>query len=111
MKHDETYLRHIFEAGKNILRFTKGFTTEDFLADDVVQNAVMRQIEIIGEAAGKLSLDFRNSHPQVPWLDIIGMRNKLIHEYFGVDIKLVWKTVQKNIPELIKTINEWFPLW
>lgn len=60
----------------------------------------MRELEIIGEAAGKLSKNFKSEHPEIPWADIVGMRNRLIHEYFGIDVKLVWQTSQKNVPEL-----------
>jgi len=73
---------------------------DDFSNNEMMLAAVVRELEIIGEAAGKLSKNFKSEHPEIPWADIVGMRNRLIHEYFGVDVKLVWQTSQKNVPEL-----------
>jgi len=73
---------------------------DDFSNNEMMLAAVVRELEIIGEAAGKLSKNFKSEHPEIPWADIVGMRNRLIHEYFSVDVKLVWQTSQKNVPEL-----------
>lgn len=75
------------------------------MRDTLIQDGVIRQIEIIGEAAKRVSEKTRSENVQIPWQDISGMRNKLIHDYFGVDIEKVWLTVRKDIPLLKKQIN------
>lgn len=70
-----------------------------------IQDAVVRRIEIIGEAVRNLPNDFKESNPKTPWLDIADMRNKLIHEYFDVDLELVWEVIKKDLPELKKQIE------
>ena len=71
--------------------------------------AIIRTLEVIGEAAGKVSQDFRDAHPEIPWKDLISMRNRLIHEYFQIDLDKVWDTVQKDIPSLIRLIEPLVP--
>ncbi|MCX6720190.1 MAG: DUF86 domain-containing protein, partial [Candidatus Staskawiczbacteria bacterium] len=73
---------------------------------DIIQNATMRMIEIIGEAVKKLPENFKAKYPDVPWKEIAGTRDKLIHEYFGVDLELTYKIVKENIPELKKNITK-----
>lgn len=86
--------------------FIKGMTYRDFANDRKTSHAVIRCIEIIGEAAGNIPATLKDKYPAVPWKDIIGMRNKIAHEYFGVDYKIVWKTVKKSLPELRARIEE-----
>ena len=74
----------------------------------IIQDAVCRRLEIIGEAANKIDDEFKGKYPDVPWYKIVGMRNLLIHEYFHVDLDQVWNTIQKNIPELKKHILEMY---
>jgi uncharacterized protein with HEPN domain len=69
-----------------------------------LQNAVMRMVQIIGEAAARISPEVRNAHSQVPWRQILGMRNRLVHDYFRIDIAVVWEVVERDIPELILQI-------
>ncbi|MBE0433264.1 DUF86 domain-containing protein [candidate division WOR-3 bacterium] len=101
-KDDSLYLRHIIDAIGRIEEYTSGMNYEDFVASNLVQDGVIRQIEIIGEAVKRLSDRTRSMHQEIPWKDVIGMRNKLIHDYFGVDIDAVWDTVEKDIP-ILKT--------
>ena len=96
--HDQVYLQHIREAASRIREYVEGIDEATFKKSHIVQDAVIRQIEIIGEAAKNLSPNFRNSHPQIPWRDLAGMRDKLIHGYFGVDLDRVWITAQEEIP-------------
>ena len=77
-----------------------------FMADEMVQDAVIRQLSIIGEAVGQLSDELREESPSVPWTDIYGMRNKLVHDYFGVDLQAVWDTVQQDLPSLLTAVND-----
>jgi len=94
------YLKDIFHAIESIETFTVGMNYDLFVADDKTLSAVIRKLEIIGEAVKQLPEEFLLLHPDIPWKQIAGMRDKLIHFYFGVDPHLVWQTVQKRLPEL-----------
>lgn len=98
------FLKHILESIGEIERNVKNISEDEFYNLTTIQDAVVRRLEIIGEAAKNLPLSFRNKYPKIPWKKIAGMRDILIHEYFGVDIELVWKIVKKNIPTLKKQI-------
>lgn len=104
-RDDSVYLKHIRDAILKIEGYTKKVSTASFKKDTLRQDGVIRQIEIIGEATKRLSSRIRAENEDVPWDDIAGMRDKLIHDYFGVDIEKVWLTVQNDIPTLKKKIN------
>lgn len=105
-KDDKLYLYHIIDAIKTIEKYKERFSEEGFRSDNLVQDGIIRQIEIIGEASKRLSPVLRKKYNHIPWKDITGMRDKLIHDYFGVDIEAVWETVCKDIPELKKEIEQ-----
>ena len=91
MARDEfLYLRHVLDAINTIEEYLQGVDEEHFKATRLLQDGTIREIEIIGEAVKNVSKDIRKSYPEVPWQDIAGMRDKLIHGYFGVDIEKVW---------------------
>ena len=98
------YLNDIFECINDVKSFIDGMTYKDFLLDKKTINAVVRSIEIIGEAAKHIPKSVRDKAPAVPWNDIVGMRNKIAHEYFGIDIKIVWDTAGKYLPKLGKQL-------
>lgn len=101
MKKDpQIFLKHILESIDWIEKDTNGMSKVDFLENVPIQDAVVRRIEIIGEAIRNLPSDLKKENRDVPWHDIMDMRNKIIHEYFGVDLELVWEVVRKDIPEL-----------
>ncbi len=100
MKGDDLYLRHIHQAVEKIEKYTKEISFDAFRQDDMRFDAVVRELEIIGEAAGKISENFREVHAEIPWSKMLGMRNRLIHEYFGVDDDIVWRTCTEDLPPL-----------
>ena len=100
IKDNYIYIDHILNCVNKIRSYTKNMSEKQFLESDLIQDAVIRNFEIIGEATKQLSKEFRNTHKHIPWRDIAGMRDILIHDYIGVDIWAVWDTVKKYIPEL-----------
>jgi uncharacterized protein with HEPN domain len=94
------YLQDILTAIDEVSEFTIGLTFDQFEADRKTVNAVIRSIEVVGEAARKIPEDLRVRFPEVPWKRMTGMRDKLIHEYFGVDLEIVWKTALEELPPL-----------
>jgi uncharacterized protein with HEPN domain len=106
MDRDKLYLQHIVEAIKKIRQYTEGITVDDFKKDALVQDGVVRQLEIIGEAARVMSEATKKKYPDIPWYNISGMRNRLIHEYFQVDIDAVWKTITEDLQVLLEKFEE-----
>lgn len=105
MKGDEVYREHILDAIALIKRYTDGVSYDVFSDDPEKQDAVLRRLEIIGEAAKNLSEGARDRYSGVPWPDIMGMRDVLVHRYFGVDLEAVWDTVQNDLPALEKALE------
>lgn len=104
MRLSTLYLRDIADAMERIEEFTVGMTYEEFLNDDRTLSAVIRKFEIIGEAAKGVPVSVQQKYPAVPWKEMAGMRDKLIHAYFGVDTMLVWRAVINRVPELRREI-------
>jgi uncharacterized protein with HEPN domain len=94
------YLRHILIEADYLVDRSAGLSFDAFAADETLRRAFVRSLEIIGEAAKKVPEDFRAAHPAIEWRAMAGMRDRLIHDYFGVDLELVWDVVQTRIPEL-----------
>lgn len=100
------YLEDIKICIDSIEQYTANMTPEEFKKNKMAVDAVVRNIEIIGEAVNNIPEEIKIKFFDVPWHRIVGMRNKVLHEYFGVDLDILWKTVQKRIPELKKQINK-----
>jgi uncharacterized protein with HEPN domain len=106
MARDEfLYLRHVLDAINIIEEYLQGVDEEHFKATRLLQDGTIREIEIIGEAVKNVSKDIRKSYPEVPWQDIAGMRDKLIHGYFGVDIEKVWDSAKEDLPVLKEQVK------
>jgi uncharacterized protein with HEPN domain len=106
VKDDLAYIEHILDCIRKIKEFTTGLSLKDFSVNELVQDAVIRNIEIIGEASKKISSDTKQIYYEIPWKEIAGMRDKLIHDYLGVDVEVVWRTITEDIPTLEKQIKE-----
>jgi len=100
------YLKDINKAINSINNFIEGMNIEQFKNDDKTSSAVIRKFEIIGEATKNLPNNIKDKYPQIPWKDIAGLRDKLIHAYSEVDLNLVWKTIQKRLPELQSFLDD-----
>ena len=109
MQRDEAYLLDILIAARKALQFLEGMTWQNFTQSELHQNAVIRPLEIIGEAARRVSQETRDAHPEIPWEQMIGMRNRLIHEYFRVNLSTVWQTVQNDLSPLIALLEPLVP--
>lgn len=106
MAHEDLYLSNIVQSINKIDRYTDGFDEKGFQADEKTQDAVIRQLEIIGEAARLLPDELKTANPHVPWRDISGMRNHLIHRYFRVDIDEVWRTAKSDLDTLREAVEK-----
>ena len=105
MKDDLLYLRHIQESAHRILEFTSG-GEEAFRSDLKTQDAVMRNLQIIGEAAKRVSAETRAAHPEAPWKSMTGIRDRVVHDYFGVSLDTVWNVVEEHLPKLRSQMDE-----
>ena len=104
---DKERLNHMLSAVERVIRYTSGKTFDDLKSDDMMYYAVVKNIEIIGEAANLLSSEFVDSHPATPWKQVKGMRNYIVHEYFQIDDGVVWGVVTEDIPVLRQQIQEY----
>lgn len=105
-KDPQVFLKHILESIEWIEKETKSISKDKFIQNVPTQDIVIRRLEIIGEAVKNLPADFKKKYPDTPWQKIAGLRDKLIHGYFGIDLELVWEIVQKNLPPFKKQITE-----
>ena len=104
-RSDSLYVRDIKEAIDAIFSYTRGITFDDFKLDRMRYSAVIREFELIGEAVGNLADDVKENYPHIAWQDIRDFRNLLVHEYFGVDLEIVWNIIQSDLPSLYETIK------
>jgi len=109
MRRDDAYLLDILIAARKALKFVEGIDRNEFEDNELVQNAVMRPLEIIGEASAKISKEFRKEHSEIPWREMVGLRNRLVHEYFRINFGVVWDTIHKDLPKLIEIVEPLVP--
>ena len=108
-RDSRVYCADILDSGTAILGFVKGLSFEQFCSDRKTYSAVIREFEIIGEAVGKLPEELKGKRPEVEWQDIKDFRNLISHEYFGVDLEIVWKIIEDDLPVLMDAIREIMP--
>ncbi|MBI3946666.1 MAG: DUF86 domain-containing protein [Armatimonadetes bacterium] len=109
MRRDDSYLLDMLVGARTVARYTAGVTWEEFEQNAILQDAVVRQVPIIGEAARALSPECRAAHPEIPWSDIIAMRHRLVHHYFAIRAPLAWDVVEQDIPALIEQLTPLVP--
>jgi len=105
----ELYLEDIYHASSKILQYIKGYSLKDFKKDQKTIDAVLRNLEIIGEASSRLRKDFKSfceKVDDVSWNEMAGLRNIVAHEYFGIDLEIIWKSIEEDIPHLKKAIKK-----
>ncbi len=105
-KDPQIFLKHILESIEWVEKGIEGESKNQFIQDVPTQDIVIRRLEIIGEAVKNLPNDFKSKYPDVPWKKIAGLRDKLIHGYFGIDLELIWEIVKKDLPPFKKHIKE-----
>jgi len=106
---DVVRLRHLLDAAEEVVKFTTGETRASLDHDLKLVRALSMSIGIIGEAASSISADFQNSNPPIPWHQLIGMRNFLIHAYFNIDLDILWNTATQSVPSLIIELQKLIP--
>ena len=105
MQRDRTYLADILDSARLALQYVGKADWEQFAQDVQLQDSVIRRLEVIGEAARRVSEEGRGRWPGLPWADMVGMRNIMIHDYDAVDLSIVWRTVQNDFPVLIREVG------
>jgi len=98
-------LRDILSAAKKAVGFVEDMTPDDLAEDEKTEFAVIKALEIVGEAGRRVPESFRGEHPEIPWREMARMRDKLVHDYFGVDLEVVWKTIHEDLPPLIAALQ------
>lgn len=109
MSRDEALFLDILLAAKDALAYVENLDWDSFRMSKLHQDAVVRTLEVIGEAARMVSESSMEKHPEIPWHELIGMRNRLIHEYFRMDLEQVWSTVQDDLPKLVTSLEKIVP--
>ena len=109
MDRDTPHIVDIVDSAQLVRAYLEGVTWEVFMRNVQLQDSVIRRLEIIGEAAGRISVSFREQHPAIPWSRMIGMRNRMIHTYDAIDLGIVWTTARERIPELLALLEPLAP--
>jgi uncharacterized protein with HEPN domain len=106
LKDDRIRLRHMLDAAREAMNSVKGHVRADLDKDHIWTLGLVKCVEIIGEAAARLTMDLRNKHPQIPWAQIVAMRNRLVHVYFDIDTDQVWLALTEDLPVLVDLIEK-----
>lgn len=106
IQDDQIRLRHMLDAAYKAINIVNNLTFQDLEKDEILALALVKLIEIVGEAASRVSKQYQTDHPQIPWSAMIGMRNRLVHAYFDINLKILWQTTQEDLPSLIEALNK-----
>ena len=105
LRDDDILIKHILEAAEKSVDFLSKHTIEEFKVDEKLSLATIRLLEIVGEAANQVSEKYMKDHPEIPWRNMVSLRNRLVHGYFDVDLDIVWDTVKSDLPPLIEQLR------
>ncbi len=108
-RRDKEYLADVVEAAQRIVSYTAELSYEEFLADRKTQDAVLRNLQVMGEAVKKLSAPVKQAHPHLPWKQMAGMRDKVVHDYFGINYDIVWALAKQELPALLPSLAAILP--
>lgn len=97
---DALYLRHMLDAIDRVIEATQRVTREDFNGEWMIQDAIVHELQTLGEAAGRVSRELTDRHPELPWRQVTGLRHKIVHDYFAVDLEVVWETATLDVPAI-----------
>ncbi|HLX09039.1 MAG TPA: DUF86 domain-containing protein [Thermoanaerobaculia bacterium] len=106
---DDAYLLDMLLAARQAIKFTEASTAESFRDDQLVQNAVIRVLQVLGEASRRVSPKFKQDHPAIPWAELAGLRNRLVHEYMKIDLAILWEVVQVDLEPLVRQLTAVVP--
>ena len=109
MRRDDAYLLDMLLAAREAREFAASLTFPEFERNRMAQLAILKAVEVVGEAASQVSAEGKETHPEIPWPEIIGMRNRLVHGYFNVSLERVWETVRQDIPRLVSQLESLVP--
>ena len=109
MRHDGAYLLDMLLAAREARKFADALTFTAFEQNRMAQLAILKAVEIVGEAASRVSAAGKKAYPEIPWTEIVGMRNRLVHGYFNINLQRVWETVEEDIPRLISQLEALVP--
>lgn len=105
-KNECVYIQHMIDNSNKAINFIKDISREDFNNDEKLRLALTHLLQVIGEAARRVSPEFRDKHPQIPWKEIVGMRSKVVHDYLNVDEDIVWQTIKNDLPPLVLELEK-----
>ena len=109
MWRDDAWLLDMLQSALKALDYAGGLSENQFMTDSLRQDAILRQLTILGEACKKISIELRTAHPEMPWRKVAGFRDVVVHDYFGVDLKEVWRIVRDDLPWLVKLLEPLVP--